>query len=407
MAELFHKLSPAAQKAMLEGPAIPPPLGVLPNFEHPPNRRALGWAITILCTSLSTFAVLLRMYSRIVCAKRVGIEDYLAVGALAVYGGFQYYVMSIAAYPGFFVHTWDIKLKALSGFLFNIIAGSTVHGVVIMLLKSAIILDLLRIFSPRGQRSTFFWTCHLLLWTNVLFYTICTFLEIFGCQPREKLWNKLIPGGHCININALTVASGAINLPSDLCIVLLPQRAIWRLNLSKRKKMGISAIFAVAILSSACVSAAVRLAHSVPLLTDRDILYTVAYTGVWIQAEMTAGFLILGFPALPKIVKSSPLLQRLFSHVKSWTGFSASKLKSESRKGLPSWYKPEARKRPRREAGWSDLEATKDESVVMQSLQGVRDDGGDGTDKDGPCFYENVEGIPQVHPRGADGIRAV
>lgn len=118
-----------------------------------------------------------------------------------------------------------------------------------MLIKTAILLDLLRLFSPRGQRSWFFWACHILIWVNVLFYTIGIFFVIFGCHPREKLWNKLLPGGHCVNVSALTVASGAINLPSDVCILLLPQTAIRRLNLSTRKKIGISAIFAVAILS--------------------------------------------------------------------------------------------------------------------------------------------------------------
>jgi hypothetical protein len=117
-----------------------------------------------------------------------------------------------------------------------------------MLLKAAILLDLIRIFSPKGQRGAFFWTCHICIWLNVIFYTTCTFLEIFACQPREKLWNKLLPGGKCINSNALTLASGIINLPSDLVIFILPQRIIWNLHLSRRKRFGISTIFAVALL---------------------------------------------------------------------------------------------------------------------------------------------------------------
>lgn len=118
-----------------------------------------------------------------------------------------------------------------------------------MLLKVAILVDLLRIFSPRGQRNLFFWTSHILLWANIVFYTTCTFLEVFSCQPREKRWNKLMPGGHCINVYALTVTVGSINFASDICILLLPQSIIWRLTMATPKKIGISAIFAVAILS--------------------------------------------------------------------------------------------------------------------------------------------------------------
>lgn len=270
----------------------------------------------------------------------------------------------------------------------KLIAASTIHGAVLMTLKAAILLDIARTFSPRGQRNLFFWTCHLLLWVNVVFYSICMFLELFGCQPREKFWNKLLPGGYCINIHAVTVASGAVNVLSDLVILVLPQKAIWRLHLSWRKKVGISAIFAVAILLvlisfslsnfirltcgfSACLSAVIRLVNSVPLLYNPDVIYSAAQFGVWVEAEIAAGFLILGFPTIPKIIKSSPKLQKLFSVLTSWAESSASKMKTESRKGLQSWYKSSSHRKAPREPGWSDLELTQDHSVVMKSLSSV------------------------------------
>lgn len=75
MDNLFYELPPAAQKALLEGPAIPPPPGIVPNFSHPPSHREIGWVVAILCLSLSVLAVAVRMYARIVCDKRVRIED--------------------------------------------------------------------------------------------------------------------------------------------------------------------------------------------------------------------------------------------------------------------------------------------------------------------------------------------
>jgi hypothetical protein len=75
MAELFHKLSPAAQRELLEGPAIRPPHNVTPNLTNPPNRRELGWIVTILCSALSALSVAIRLYSRIVCAKKGGVAE--------------------------------------------------------------------------------------------------------------------------------------------------------------------------------------------------------------------------------------------------------------------------------------------------------------------------------------------
>lgn len=39
------------------------------------------------------------------------------------------------------------------------------------------------------------------------------------------------------------IPSASINTASDLIIVILPQPAIWRLELSAKKKWGLSAVF--------------------------------------------------------------------------------------------------------------------------------------------------------------------
>lgn len=74
-AELFHMLSPAAQAVLLEGPAIRPPKGVVPDFDNPPNQRIVGWIIVPLCSAISSIAMALRLYSRVVVLKKFMIED--------------------------------------------------------------------------------------------------------------------------------------------------------------------------------------------------------------------------------------------------------------------------------------------------------------------------------------------
>lgn len=125
--------------------------------------------------------------------------------------------------------------------------GSTIYGIVIMVLKSGILLEWSKTFVPRGFRNSFWWTCHSVFAINVVFYVICTFLEIFGCQPREKLWNLSLPG-KCIDITVLNIASASVNFVSDLVILLLPQKIIWGLHMSVSKKLGVAALFAVGLL---------------------------------------------------------------------------------------------------------------------------------------------------------------
>ena len=86
-----------------------------------------------------------------------------------------------------------------------------------------------------------------MLWVNVTFYTICTFIEIFGCTPREKIWDVTIEG-RCVNLPNVIIVSAFLNFFSDLIILLLPQKVIWSLHMSNRKKFGTAALFAVGIL---------------------------------------------------------------------------------------------------------------------------------------------------------------
>lgn len=119
----------------------------------------------------------------------------------------------------------------------------------IMFVKLAILKDWLRIFVPAGQRNAMYWSIHILIWSNIIYYVSGTFLEIFRCWPLEKIWNPLYQGGHCpIDIAANNFASTLINLASDLAIFLLPQWVIWRLHTSLRKRMGVSVLFAIGIL---------------------------------------------------------------------------------------------------------------------------------------------------------------
>lgn len=91
------------------------------------------------------------------------------------------------------------------------------------------------------------WTCHIILWTNVFFYTAVLIAGNISCKPYEKLWDKTLPGTCNLNNNAFDVASAAFNVISDILILILPQNVIWRLHLELRKRIGIAVIFAIGL----------------------------------------------------------------------------------------------------------------------------------------------------------------
>lgn len=116
-----------------------------------------------------------------------------------------------------------------------------------LLAKIAILLEWLRIFAPAGSRNVFFWTCHVTIWINVLSYGAGMLVENLHCVPFERIWDKTVPG-RCINSLDAIVVTSALNVASDVLVLLLPHMAIWKLQTSRKRKIGVSIVFGVGLL---------------------------------------------------------------------------------------------------------------------------------------------------------------
>ena len=65
----------AALRELLEGPAMSPPTGVVPNFHDPPNLDAFVALTVTLCIGFGTLAVVLRMYTKVFILRVLAWED--------------------------------------------------------------------------------------------------------------------------------------------------------------------------------------------------------------------------------------------------------------------------------------------------------------------------------------------
>lgn len=114
-------------------------------------------------------------------------------------------------------------------------------------LKVSILRDWVRIFAPRGTgNTTFLWVSYAMLVVNAVYYTVAILVTSFSCFPHEKIWNRAIPG-HCIDSKIVLICSASINVVSDVFILILPQKIIWNLHTSVRKRIGISFFFTTGI----------------------------------------------------------------------------------------------------------------------------------------------------------------
>lgn len=69
------KMDPSQIEALLDGPAGPPPPGVVPNLENPPNKQSVGRGLLLTCLCLATVAVILRLYTKVIIMRQFRASD--------------------------------------------------------------------------------------------------------------------------------------------------------------------------------------------------------------------------------------------------------------------------------------------------------------------------------------------
>ena len=78
----------------------------------------------------------------------------------------------------------------------------------------------------------------------VVGYTFWTvFSSIFECVPVQAFWTK--ERAKCLNQFAVWFTNAGINILTDFAIIILPIPVIRSLNLCRKQKLGLIAIFAV------------------------------------------------------------------------------------------------------------------------------------------------------------------
>ncbi|KAI0412036.1 hypothetical protein F5X98DRAFT_30740 [Xylaria grammica] len=315
--DLIPYLPKEQQEALLAGPALAPPEGVVANFDNPPNNNRIAHATFVICLFFATFSFFVRMYARILGLRSVKLEDALTFVAFANYIGYIYCCYRLMIEYGYFIHQWDLHLGDLIEITYILQIGGVLYSVTLPLLKASILLEWTRFFVPQGTRNVFWWLCMTLVGIQLSFLVASVFALSFACIPYQRIWDFTIPG-KCIKKSELEITSAAIHLVSDVVILVLPQKVIWSLHMSMRKKLGVSFIFSLGVL--ACVSAILRLVSTIEYSTSDDVTYAVSAVVLWALAEMTCGFVVVGMPTAPKILLETRLISRIKSSFRSWTG---------------------------------------------------------------------------------------
>lgn len=115
----------------------------------------------------------------------------------------------------------------------------------ISLAKISVCLFLLRIF----QTLAFRYTTYAIIGLNAAIGVTWVLVDSLRCNPVHLAWDGWTgeTPGTCINFTSATFANAFVNIAVDTVMVLMPVYEISKLNLSGRKKLGVSVMFAMGL----------------------------------------------------------------------------------------------------------------------------------------------------------------
>ncbi|KAJ5369879.1 uncharacterized protein N7496_005971 [Penicillium cataractarum] len=241
---------------------------------------------------LSTTSVLLRLYCRIFLVHKVGPDDYLILSGLIV-------TIGMGIMNGFHIsygtgrHIADLPLdKILVPTLKHWYVYQLVYPLSIGLVKFSILAQYYRIFAVNRFRK-----CVIGVGLFVFAYTIIVvFVNAFECRSKPwRAWDPSFPEG-CNDLHATYFSTAGINILTDLIILVIPLPLLMKLNLHRRRKYALIAIFLSGTFASA--ASIVRLNGLYKYTVTKDVSYDAIQILFWSQIEVNVAIISASAPSL-------------------------------------------------------------------------------------------------------------
>ncbi|PKY01835.1 pth11-like integral membrane protein [Aspergillus campestris IBT 28561] len=301
----------------------PPPPGL--NLSESEVSRNNGAVIAMLC--LAAVAVILRFTARITLGNALMSDDWVIVVALLCIGATAG-LSIVGGTLGAGTHLWSLSLTNVSQ-IFRILHSYTfVYAAACASTKVSILCFYIRIFTPLDRYSRYAIAFGFFL---TISYPIIIWITMGNCcRPLSFYWNQFIgEKGTCIDVNTFFLALAIINMINDFIVLLIPIPRIMKLQMTRRKKVAISAIMAVGIF--ACVASIVRIWYLSVFMAALDITWLMGPVFIWSTIEPSVAIICACLPHL------APFLRMVHQNVLS----SRDKTGSKSHGSSGPWRGPQ------------------------------------------------------------------
>ncbi|KAH6958201.1 hypothetical protein DER45DRAFT_213337 [Fusarium avenaceum] len=265
----------------------------LPGFD---KHNIQPWTVEVVVsmTVLAMVSCALRLYSRHLKAQKLWWDDYLILFSMCwnlIVVGFIFAMHA----NGMGLHADKVPLTQIVMMAKWLVVAEVLYAWNLGWTKLSLLLMYYRIFRvPYFKKMAWIVGSFVFAWVITI-----TFLFIFICIPVAKLWYPDLPG-RCINQVGTWIANAASTIFTDIVILCLPLPPIWKLQLGKSEKLGLTAAFAI---GSFVVFASAYRTSVLFTYTSTDPSYTLAPTVGWTEIEMSAGIVSANLPTMLPVLR--------------------------------------------------------------------------------------------------------
>ncbi|KAJ5297796.1 hypothetical protein N7508_008045 [Penicillium antarcticum] len=178
-------------------------------------------------------------------------------------------------------------------------AYQLVYPLAIGLVKFSILSQYYRIFPVRRFRIA----TATIAGVVFLYTVIVIFVNAFECHTKPwRAWDPTVYPNGCNSLTATYFSMAGTNILTDVIILFMPLPLIAKLNLHRRKKYALIAIFLTGTFASA--ASIVRLSALYKYMITKDVSYDAIQILLWSQVEVNIAIISASAPSLRPLFRS-------------------------------------------------------------------------------------------------------
>jgi hypothetical protein len=294
-------------------PFGPPPTGEMSDF----NARGLRDVVISVVVIFTVFAVIPSLGRLWMSLKKFMFSDVLVL--LAMLSNITLMVFMIV-YVRYFRHQWDTPLCWHNTDYARVTLGWQILTTTSMLTaKTATLLLLRQVFSISRRTSIAIWIG--IIATVAIYGSSMIVLIYHGVPHVGQSWEQYIDHMRAGTSPPFSiywaVGQAAAGSVLDIYIFILPLPIIYKLNMTTKRKVQLSALFFVALLG--VIVSIISIVYRVQFLTEAnlDLMYNTGITMMCNITEMNVALIVASTPAFAKFVRTYILDSSLVSTIRS------------------------------------------------------------------------------------------